>query len=53
MEVDQMLHHLNLACGGSFGFYDLPDESNLFTEHSASGSLWIGFRSSPWVSACL
>lgn len=31
MEVDQMLHHLNLACGGSLGFYDLPDESNLST----------------------
>jgi hypothetical protein len=29
MEVDQMLHHLNLACGGSVGFYDLPDESYL------------------------
>jgi hypothetical protein len=27
MEVDQMLHHLNLACGGSQVFYDLPDES--------------------------
>ena len=49
MEVDQMLHRLNLACGGSLGFYDLPDESNLSAEHSASGSLWIGFRSSPWV----
>jgi Protein of unknown function (DUF1569) len=23
----QMLHHLNLACGGSLGFYNLPDES--------------------------
>ncbi|HEV2730843.1 MAG TPA: DUF1569 domain-containing protein [Terriglobales bacterium] len=29
MEVDQMFHHLNLACGGSQGFYDLPDESYL------------------------
>ena len=29
MEIDQMLHHLNLACGGSLGFYDLPDESYL------------------------
>ena len=29
MEVDQMLHHLNLACGGSQGFYNLPDESYL------------------------
>ena len=29
MEVDQMLHHLNLAYGGSLGFYNLPDESYL------------------------
>ena len=29
MEVDQMLHHLNIACGGSLGFYSLPDESYL------------------------
>jgi hypothetical protein len=29
MEVDQMLHHLNLASGGSLGCYDLPDESYL------------------------
>ena len=29
MEVNQMLHHLNLACGGSLGFYELPDESYL------------------------
>jgi hypothetical protein len=27
MSVPQMLHHLNLACGGSLLFYDLPDES--------------------------
>ena len=27
MNVSQMLHHLNLSCGGSLGFYDLPDES--------------------------
>ena len=27
MNVSQMLHHLNLACGGSLGFYTLPDES--------------------------
>jgi hypothetical protein len=27
MSVAQMLHHLNLACGGSLGFYTLPDES--------------------------
>src|SRR5258708_28446094 len=31
MEVDQMLHHLNLACGGSQSFYDLPDESYLIS----------------------
>jgi hypothetical protein len=31
MEVDQMLHHLNLACGSSQGFYDLPDESYLIS----------------------
>src|ERR1700677_4918639 len=24
MEIDQMLHHLNLACGSSLGFYNLP-----------------------------
>ena len=29
MTVAQMLHHLNLACGGSLGFYALPDESYL------------------------
>jgi len=27
MSVAQMLHHLNLACGGSIGSYALPDES--------------------------
>ena len=27
MNVSQMLHHLNLASGGSLGFYALPDES--------------------------
>ena len=31
MSVDQMLHHLNLAGGGSLGSYDLPNESNLAT----------------------
>jgi hypothetical protein len=31
MDVDQMLHHLNLACGGSQGFYELPDESYLIS----------------------
>src|SRR5215467_4011085 len=29
MNVSQMLHHLNLACGGLLGFYTLPDESCL------------------------
>ena len=29
MEPDQLLHHLNLACGASLGFYNLPDESYL------------------------
>src|ERR1700675_1593597 len=29
MEADQMVHHLNLGCGGSQGFYDLPDEGYL------------------------
>src|ERR1700740_352048 len=27
MNISQMLHHLNLACGSSLGFYKLPDES--------------------------
>ncbi len=39
MEVDQMLHHLNLACGGSQGFYDLP------------GFSLTGIRSSPLACA--
>jgi hypothetical protein len=29
MNVSQMLHHLNLACGSALGFYRLPDESYL------------------------
>jgi hypothetical protein len=29
MSVSQMLHHLDLACGGALGFYKLPDESYL------------------------
>jgi hypothetical protein len=29
MNVCQMLHHLNVACAGSLGFYALPDESYL------------------------
>ena len=41
--MDQMLHHLNLACGGSLGFYDLPGRSNLAPEQPASGSIvdWL------------
>jgi hypothetical protein len=31
MSVSQMLHHLNLACGSSLGFYKLPDESYLLS----------------------
>lgn len=27
MNVSETLHHLNLACGSSLGFYKLPDES--------------------------
>ena len=27
MNVSQMVHHLNLACGSALGFYKLPDES--------------------------
>ena len=27
MSASQMLHHLNLACGSSLGFYTLPEES--------------------------
>lgn len=53
MNVDQMLHHLNLACGGSLGFYDLPDESNLATRTVGKWLLWIGCPSSAWVSAFL
>ena len=29
MNVLQMLHHLNLACGSALGFYKLPNESYL------------------------
>jgi Protein of unknown function (DUF1569) len=38
MNVSQMLHHLNLACGGSLGFYTLPDESYLV---SRTAFRWI------------
>ncbi|MET4142057.1 DUF1569 domain-containing protein [Pedobacter sp. UYP1] len=27
MTPDQMLHHLNLACGTALGYFNLPDES--------------------------
>ena len=33
MTVAQMSHHLNLACGGSLGFYDVPDESYLVSRN--------------------
>ena len=37
MNVSQMLHHLNLACGGSLGFYTLPDESyHRLAKHSVA-----------------
>src|SRR5271156_20263 len=45
MEIDQMLHHLNLACGGSQGFYDLPDES------FSNGFSLTGILSSPLACA--
>ncbi|MBT2560191.1 DUF1569 domain-containing protein [Pedobacter sp. ISL-68] len=31
MEADQMLHHLNLACGSSLGYFNLADESTFLT----------------------
>ncbi|MBS7233391.1 hypothetical protein KHA90_20445 [Flavobacterium psychroterrae] len=31
MSPDQMLHHLNLACGSSMGYFNLPDESSFMT----------------------
>ncbi|MBS7233389.1 DUF1569 domain-containing protein [Flavobacterium psychroterrae] len=31
MSPDQMLHHLNLACGSSLGYFNLPDESTFST----------------------
>jgi hypothetical protein len=42
MEVDQMLHHLNLACGGSQGFYNLPGRSS-------SGFSSIGIWNNRWA----
>ncbi|MEO7215895.1 DUF1569 domain-containing protein [Mucilaginibacter sp.] len=32
MAPDQMLHHLNLACGSSTGYFTLPDESTFLTK---------------------
>ena len=48
MSVAQMLHHLNLACGGSLGFYALPDEIHLISRQSFGG-FWLThiFASSP------
>ena len=46
MEVGQMLHQLNLACGGSQGFYDLPDESYLISRTLFKWILVTGIRSS-------
>src|ERR1700674_4157721 len=51
MEVDQMLHHLNLACGGSQGFYDLPDESYLISRTLFKWILVDWYRSSPLACA--
>lgn len=51
MNVDQMLHHLNLAC--SLGFYDLPDESNLATRTVGKWVTVDWLQSNPWVSAFL
>lgn len=44
MNVSQMLHHLNLACSGSLGFYTLPDESYLL---SRTLFRWIWSTGSP------
>ncbi|MGA7458605.1 MAG: hypothetical protein WBW69_00155 [Candidatus Korobacteraceae bacterium] len=44
-EVDQMLHHLNLACGGSQGFYDLLDESYLISRTLFNNAHSIGYLS--------
>jgi hypothetical protein len=49
MEVDQMLHHLNLACGGSQGFYGLPDESYLMVFGAAR---WLAPPDRLQNSAC-
>jgi hypothetical protein len=45
MEVDQMFHHLNLACGSSLGFYNLPDESYMTSRTVFKWILVNWFRS--------
>jgi len=47
MNVSQMLHHLNLACGSALGFYKLPDESYLVREYCFDGFWWTGFPNNP------
>ena len=47
MEVDQILHHLNLACGGSLGFYNLPDESYLTSRTVFKRILVVWFPEEP------
>ena len=32
MTPDQMLHHLNLATGSAFGYFTLPNESNVLSQ---------------------
>jgi hypothetical protein len=47
MTVAQMLHHLNLACGGSLGFYDLPDDRTAESLHASDAFLWAGSQPRP------
>jgi hypothetical protein len=47
MNVCQMLHHLNLACGGSLGFYALPDESYLVSRTAFRWTLVDWFPEQP------
>jgi hypothetical protein len=60
MNVSQMMHHLNLACGSPLGFYTLPDESYLLycqrasisrTVHNLSSTLKNNNRSKSSISA--
>jgi len=46
-----MLHHLNLACGGSLGFYDPPDESYLTARKLFRWILVDWFRNSQGFTA--